>query len=511
MPRKIPRLLWLALPMAYLLYFYDLSAKAMFGPDEPRYAAIARQMASSGDWITPVLWGHPWFEKPALLYWMTGAAFKLGLGPDLAPRLPVALMALAFLVFYWWRLRAEFGYRPAWLATLILATCACWIGWSQVGVTDLPLTATFSAALLLVLPWIAKRDTRYLPAAALLLGLAVMAKSLVPLVLAAPLALYYKQFRDLLRPRVWLPFIAAALPWYVLCYARNGRPFLDELFWRHQFQRVTSAALLHGQPWWYYVPVLLALLLPWSPLLPLLARPSLYNDPRRRFLLAIFLWGFVFFSANLNKLPGYLLPLCPAAAALLGIALDEIDRARLALVLCALLLVAFPVGAALLAPVVAIGALSRVPWPHFQPMWLLPLAIIPVVWIFETRGRRLAAVAAVAAGATLGTAYLKHTAAAELDGIPSARVVWQQVSARAGQVCTEQIDRGLQYGLNYYAGTAVPECAQSPRPVRIRQSARRPYVVDTAGASRNEPPLDPRRAPALLDPGIPGVSGFRRR
>lgn len=483
MPRKIPRLLWPALPMAYLLYFFDLSAKGMFGPDEPRYSAIAREMARSGDWITPRLWGHPWFEKPPLIYWMSGAAFRLGLSPDLAPRLPVALLSAAFLVFYWWRLEREFGCRAAGFASLILGACCCWIGWSQVGVTDLPMAAMFSAAMLLVLPWVAKRDTRTLPAAAILLGLAVLAKSLVPLVLAAPLALCYKQFRDLLRVRLWLPFLAVVLPWHILCYARNGRAFIDDLFWKQQFQRATSASLMHVRPWWYYVPIVLALLLPWTPLLPLLARRDLYRDPRRRFLLALVLWGFLFFSASLNKLTGYVLPLFPAAAALLGIALDEADRARLGLSLCAILLVIFPVGAAILAPAVATGALSRVPWPHFEPAWLLPLAIVPAVWILETRGRRLAAVACIAAGAALGTAYLKHIAAAELDAIPSSRAIWRQVAARAGDVCTDHLDRSFQYGLNYYAQTALPECDSDPKPLRIRQADGRAYLSPSTDSS----------------------------
>src|ERR1039458_509102 len=127
MARKIPRVVWVVLPLIYLLYFFDLGAVGLIGPDEPRYASIAREMARSGDWITPRLWGQPWFEKPALLYWMTGAAFQLGIGPDLAPRLPVALMAAGFLVFYWWILRREFGARPAWFATLILGTCGAWV------------------------------------------------------------------------------------------------------------------------------------------------------------------------------------------------------------------------------------------------------------------------------------------------------------------------------------------------------------------------------------------------
>src|SRR5215475_8689291 len=122
MPRKMPRLLWLAIPLAYIVYLHGLSATGLLGPDEPRYAFIARAMAETGDWVTPRLYGEPWFEKPALLYWLQGAAFRLGISNDLAPRLPVASLAAAFLVFYWWVLRREFTCRAAWLAVLILGT-----------------------------------------------------------------------------------------------------------------------------------------------------------------------------------------------------------------------------------------------------------------------------------------------------------------------------------------------------------------------------------------------------
>jgi 4-amino-4-deoxy-L-arabinose transferase-like glycosyltransferase len=88
------------LPLAYLVYFYDLSAAGLLGPDEPRYAWVSREMARSGEWITPRLWGAPWFEKPPLLYWMSGVGFRLGLGTELAPRLPGALLAITFLAFY---------------------------------------------------------------------------------------------------------------------------------------------------------------------------------------------------------------------------------------------------------------------------------------------------------------------------------------------------------------------------------------------------------------------------
>ena len=121
------------------LYLGNLTAMGVVSTDEPRYAAIGRAMAATGDWITPRLWGHAWFEKPALLYWMIAAGFKLGLGPDLAPRLPVAVLSLLFLGFFWQRLRALWDTRTATYATALLATSAGWLACSHVAITDVPL------------------------------------------------------------------------------------------------------------------------------------------------------------------------------------------------------------------------------------------------------------------------------------------------------------------------------------------------------------------------------------
>jgi len=110
----------LAIVALYFLLFFGLTRVGLLGPDEPRYASIGREMAFSGDWVTPRLWGRPWFEKPALLYWMTGIAFRCGLGDDLAPRLPVAAASVLFLGFFFLLLRREFGSRPALYASLAL-------------------------------------------------------------------------------------------------------------------------------------------------------------------------------------------------------------------------------------------------------------------------------------------------------------------------------------------------------------------------------------------------------
>src|ERR1700684_4183730 len=143
---RSPARLLVAIPLVYFLYFFGLTSVGLVSADEPRYAAIGREMARSGNWITPRLWGQPWFEKPALLYWMIGAAFRMGLGPDIAPRLPVALMSVALLALYWWMLWREFGCAVAWSAALILSTSAGWWAYSESGVPDLPLSAAFGAA-----------------------------------------------------------------------------------------------------------------------------------------------------------------------------------------------------------------------------------------------------------------------------------------------------------------------------------------------------------------------------
>jgi len=468
--------MWLAVPLAGILYFYGLTGAGLLGPDEPRYASVARQMARSGDWVTPRLWGEPWFEKPPLLYWMTSAGFRLGLGPELAPRLPVAALSLAFLGFYWWILRREFGAQPAWYAILILGTSAGWVGFSQIGVTDLPLTATFSAAMLLALPWLAKGDRRPLPLTAALLGLAVLAKGLVPLVLALPLLLRGR-LRDLVRWRVVAPFLLLALPWYVLCYLRNGRTFLDVFFWQQQFGRFTSPALQHLQPWWFYFPVLLGGLLPWTPLALLVMRRGEWRDPRRAFLVAWMLFGFLFFSLAVNKLPGYVLPLLPATCALMGISLAEAPATGFAsaglIGACSLLLVLFPMAGRTL-PAAVVSGLTHVPKPPLEWTWLLPAGVSVLVWLLARRCRRWGAVSVVAATTAAWILWLKSTSVAEIDRQASARTLWRELEPRRAEVCIETVNRNTRYGLNYYSGEPLPDCATEPRPLAVRQAAGEP-------------------------------------
>lgn len=461
--------LGLAIAALYLLYLHGLDAVGVLGPDEPRYAAIGSAMAESGDWITPRLWGQPWFEKPALLYWLTAAGRLLGLNDELAPRLPVALCSVLFLLFYYRLLRSSLGGKPALLATLILGTSAGWLVYSHVAVTDVPLSASFAGSMLLALPWIEGKGMRRLPWVGVLLGVAVLAKGLVPLVLSVPLfVLQWRRWRDWWR--ILLPALLVALPWYVLCTLRNGWPFLEEFFIRHHFGRAMTGALQHVQPFWFYLPVLLALLFPWTPLVALLSKP---RTPAERFLSVWAAFGFVFFSLATNKLPGYLLPLLPAVCALCGVGIERARRPRAAVIASFVLLSIVPPLVPVLPRAVTDGLGDALPGIQSSAVLLAIPGFGAAGWWLTRRFGAQVAIEAAAAAVTLSMIYLQYAAFPQLDQTASARGVWRTVAGSADAICLDAPGRGLRYGLNYYAGKEIPGCDVEPRAIRIPRRTER--------------------------------------
>lgn len=451
---------WPAFLIGFFLYFFGLTYVGLLSQDEPRYASIGREMAQSGDWITPRLWGVPWFEKPALTYWLTAIAFRTGLDADLAPRIPIAIASVLFLAFYFIALRKHFGERAAAFATAILATSAGWLAYSQVGVTDLPLAAAFSAAILLAL------DTGTLPAVlcGVMLGLAVLAKGLVPLVLAAPLVWKRKWTEMFL---IALACIAIAAPWYVLCWIRNGNIFLQEFFWKHHFERFTSAALQHVQPFWYYLWVLPLSLFPWTATLAGLFNRETVRGRERIILTGVVLWGFLFFSISRNKLPGYLLPLLPPLCALCGVRLAEMRHARVILASAALLLAAVPFIVDVL-PTALVSGLSRTPFPPSHWFFLIPAALLAFeCWRMDRAGSRATAVWALVIAITVLVTYIKVTVYPRLDSVASARSIWRKIESRRQFACVGDVNRAWQYGLNYYSVTPLPACTDDSKPIRI--------------------------------------------
>ena len=444
---------WLIFPLL-LLYVLHLGRVGFLGPDEPRYASIGREMARSGDWITPRLDGQPWFEKPPLTYWLTATGHLAGLPDEWAARLPEALISAAFLAFFYLTLAREFTPRTALGATAILATSAGWMAYSFAALTDLPMSAALGAAMLILL-----FDPRRAVAAGVLLGLSILGKGFVPVVLIAPLFLVVHGKR-------MVTLASAAIvagPWFILCWLRNSEAFWDDFFWKQHVARFLTPSLEHVQPFWYYVPILLAGLFPWTPLAALLAQRRLYSDRRVLLLAAWVLYGLIFFSVARNKLPGYLLPLFPALAIVLADALDAAHFKAWWLAACALLLVGLPTVAGILPDALLVG-LSR-SQVAFAPGGLIFVGAAGVVWWLAWKRKTEAALLSVALAAGIGAAYVKCNTFPALDRIVSVRSFWQAHQSEVSAGCSDEVSRTWQYGLNYYAGHQVPECgAADPRP-----------------------------------------------
>lgn len=486
-----------ALALLLGLYLLPIGQRGLVGPDEPRYASIARQMADSGDWVTPVLWGEPWFEKPAMLYWLGGLGHAAGL--EAFTRVPVALLCLCFLAFFYLRARKSFDCETAAVATGILATAGGWVAFADAGVFDAPLTVFLSSALLCILDWPrGERATRggAMAGFGALLGLAALCKGLVAPVIAAAavlpaLAARPRRIAELLVPLPLAAFCLACLPWYAACYLENGTRFVSEFIIRHHFERFADSSLQHVQPWWFYLPVLAAFLLPWTPLLAALRWDSLAGGPRRRFLACWALGPLIFFSASVNKLPGYILPILPPLALLLALRWRRAPtRPLLAASAAALLLL--PLAAALLPDALADGILRA--WDRLEPGALAGSVTAGLllgaagIWS-ATRlpaGRAPVATAAVAA---IALSTLKFQAFPAISAQSGTREFVEAERGHLLAACIGDVRRHAAYGIRFYTRNQVPDCERRPSPVRVEGDPPeiRQSMPPTGGGSGPEP------------------------
>ncbi len=331
------------------ILFYGLGRLPLIGPDEPRYAEVAREMFASGDWITPRLGGIHWFEKPALTYWLVASGFTLFGVSEWAARFFIALGAGAgalMLYFFGRRVRsARFGY----LSAAALLSSGIWLGFGRGATFDTPLAMTMELSLLAFYLWDREQGEGgktnfwwYVCCAGL--GLAVLAKGLAGLVLpVGVIGLYLLLARRLLkllkRPGLLVIgaviFLAMAATWYGPMFARHGREFWNEFFLAHHFQRYLTNKYQHPQPVYFFLAIALMGCVPWTFHLIAAAQQTIKRwrdfaakeiaEPDR-LCLFVWLWALlpvIFFSFSGSKLPGYILPVFPAIALLVG---GELER-----------------------------------------------------------------------------------------------------------------------------------------------------------------------------------------
>ncbi len=297
-------------------------------PDEARYAEIPREMLASGDFVTPRLNGVPYFEKPPLLYWANAASLRLfGLTPW-AARLPTRLFGLGTVVLLVLGVTAAWNAEAGLAAGILYLAAPLGFAFSRVNLTDAPLTFFFTATLFLARATLARREARRRSAGlSALTGLAAaggfLSKGLIAVVLPGGILLLWclatrrtRLLSSLLAGPALPVFLLAAAPWFLLAERRN--PGFFHFFFIHEhFQRFSTSVASRPGPIYYFVLIFLAGFLPGVPFfLSSLKTAWRREEPDAFFFLIWFGVVLVFFSVSRSKLPPYLMPAFPAAAAL---------------------------------------------------------------------------------------------------------------------------------------------------------------------------------------------------
>ena len=418
---------------ACAVYFYGLGAAPLLGPDEPRYAQVAREMYARGDWVTPTLGGHTWFEKPALLYWVTIVAYGLFGVTEFAARAGSAAAGVLTVLLAGWAARRaehESGEGLRGFGLTCAAVTASTLGlmvFARASSFDTLLTTTVTGALACFYRSEVERGPgrkSWLVGFYLFVGASLLAKGLVGVVIPAGVVAAYfvlrRRWPGLLRLGLhWgvLLVVMVAATWYGPVIARHGRGFVDEFFVQHHFARYVSNKYHHPQPFYFYLPIALALALPWTfYLLGGLAGAAQTNaraeDAASKLRVLALAWLAVpvlFFSASGSKLPGYVLPAIPGAALLAGDSLHRYlrgIRGTLPMRLTGLLaLGAFAAGVVFLVfHVGEVGAAVRGLPVAYVAALLVPSGLAGLAALFLARRRELCAVALV--GATFLTVAL---------------------------------------------------------------------------------------------------------
>ncbi|OLE54500.1 MAG: hypothetical protein AUG51_07890 [Acidobacteria bacterium 13_1_20CM_3_53_8] len=333
---KLPLLI-----LTLIFYFYGLGRLPLLGSDEPRYAEVAREMLARNELITPTLGGHTWFEKPALMYWMMMAFFRLFGVNEWSARAPSALGGVMTILLLYWMVRRveknEDEGLAVWSAAALATSAGC-IVFSHAASSDMILTMTVTAALASLFASEIERDAKRRRLLLLgfhaAVGLSLLAKGLVGVVIPYGVAGSYfilrreRPSRETLLSLIWgapVSLLVAGV-WYAPVIARHGWTFIDQFFIQHHFSRFVSNKYHHPQRFYFYLPILLMLLVPWTLFLIIsligARRWDFHEDsPHARlrvFSLAWLVLPVLFFSLSVSKLPAYILPVLPAAAVLVG-------------------------------------------------------------------------------------------------------------------------------------------------------------------------------------------------
>ena len=473
--RSLLRTDWLLLAgFCVFLFFFGLSYFGLVGADEPRYAQIAREMLNRHDWVTPILCGKPWMEKPPLYYWQAMIAYSIFGVSDWTARLPSAVDATLLVIavyFFSGRFIPQLKLDSA----LMAVSAAGMIGFARAASTDMPLAAMFTIAMLAWYVWYDTGSKWFLMAFYFFLGLGALAKGPVaPFLAAVVLVIFAVVQREslLIQRTLWVPaillFLLVTLPWYVAVQIRNPE-FFRVFILQHNLARFGTNLYHHKEPFWYFVPVTLLGLLPWTAF----ALVSIFNRQRTpasaarqdnsldRFLLIWLIVPIVFFSISQSKLPGYILPAIPAGVLLAGLYVQRASaqegRPGTWLALCHSILAAAPIVPALMVQYLVLQ--HRLPWGRGAAISVALAALLAFGLTFTLRSRLgFAGLRFSLVPVALSVLAVLRLGAPALDATLSARPIANEISTMEKQrlpLAVFQVSREVEFGLDFYRNQII--------------------------------------------------------
>lgn len=323
-----------------VLCFQFLGHFPLMEPDEGRYSEIPREMLERGDFITPTLNYVKYFEKPPLLYWLNSLSFAVFGQNEFAARFPCALAGLLTILFTYWLGRELLGRRVGAIAAVIVGTSAGFIALGRINLTDMPLTFCMTLCLgSFILAVRNKGEHKALYYYLFYVGaaLAVLAKGLIGILFPGAIVFLFlllrKRWRTLREMRLFtgiLLFFLVAAPWFILVSMQN--PEFPRFFFIHEhIERFLTKVHGRYQPIWYFVPILLGIMLPWSLFIPAALKKVWSERKAERGEISSWLaiWSlfiFIFFSRSNSKLIPYILPVLPPLAILVAVWFDSAEE-----------------------------------------------------------------------------------------------------------------------------------------------------------------------------------------
>ncbi len=303
---------------------WGIGSVPLLDPDEPVYAETAREMIEFKDYLSPRIFNEYWYDKPPMYYWLVAGVFKLtGANSDFGARLPSAVMGIATILMLYLFLKRLTNEGAAFWSSVVLGTCVSFFYLGKAAVTDMTLLFFLTGTLLTFLK--RKYWVMYI-----FMGLATLTKGPIGIVFPGIIIFLYllvmRQLGELKRMHLgWglLIYALVTVPWYYLMYNVHGQVFIDTFLGFHNITRFTTPEHPTRVVWYYYIPVIILGLFPWTGLLLSSLKASYKESAASDFDLMIFMniWWifvFIFFTISKTKLVSYVFPLFPPLAVIIG-------------------------------------------------------------------------------------------------------------------------------------------------------------------------------------------------